>query len=149
MKIYLDTCCYSRLRDDQSILEIRNETLSIRRILDLIDEGRLDLVTSEILEYEISMNPNEVSRITFMELLQMSNERVEVDREVFALAETVRSIGIDFSDALHLVCAAKSDCFLFITVDKGILKSAREISKVLRIGVMNPIMCLSEVGEEP
>lgn len=76
MKIYLDTCCYSRPFDDQTLERIRLETISIGYILNRIDMGLFELVSSDILEFELNLNPDDLKRELSLELLNKSNYKV-------------------------------------------------------------------------
>ena len=69
MKIYLDNCCYNRPYDDQFQFRIQIETQAKLHIQDLIKNGRLDLVTSYVLDYENSNNPYEMRRNSIGEFI--------------------------------------------------------------------------------
>jgi len=58
MLIYLDTCCLQRPLDDRSQPRINIEAEAILTILGIIENNRITLVSSEVLEYEISMIPD-------------------------------------------------------------------------------------------
>ena len=53
LKVYLDNCCYNRPFDDQSKLVINIESIAKLYIQSMILIGKLELVWSDILEYEI------------------------------------------------------------------------------------------------
>lgn len=54
MKIYFDCCSLQRPFDDRSQLRIRIEAEAVLSILSLFESGELDLVNSEIIEFEIN-----------------------------------------------------------------------------------------------
>ncbi len=56
MKIYLDNCCLNRPFDDQSNLRVHLEAEAIKTIISLIEQQQWSLVSSQILEFEISKN---------------------------------------------------------------------------------------------
>jgi len=62
LRVYLDNCTFNRPYDDQTQLKVSLETQSKLHIQNLIKEGRLDLVGSYTLDYEISRNPFEMRR---------------------------------------------------------------------------------------
>ena len=59
MRVYLDNCSYNRPYDDQSQLRISLETQAKLQIQRMIKDKKLDLVSSYVLAYENSRNPNE------------------------------------------------------------------------------------------
>ncbi len=54
MIIYLDTCCLQRPLDDRSQARINIEAEAVLTILGLVEKDYLTLVSSEILDNEIS-----------------------------------------------------------------------------------------------
>lgn len=56
MRIYLDNCSYNRPYDDQSQMRVYLETQAKLHIQELIREGKLELVTSYVLDYENQAN---------------------------------------------------------------------------------------------
>jgi len=57
LKVYLDTSVYNRPFDNQSQPRIWLETLSFTVILQMIEAGEVELVSSSVLAYENSRNP--------------------------------------------------------------------------------------------
>ena len=55
MRIYLDNCCYNRPYDDQSQLTVGLEAQAKLYIQSKIKSGEYELVTSEILCFEIDI----------------------------------------------------------------------------------------------
>jgi hypothetical protein len=70
-RIYLDMCCLSRKHDDQNQLRIRCESEAVRLILEAVSTNKLDLITSEILEYEIDRDSDELRRTDAKHVLRM------------------------------------------------------------------------------
>jgi len=58
MKVYLDSCSLQRPLDDKSQLRIRLEAEAVLSVLDLVKAGRIQLVSSDTLDFEIGRNPN-------------------------------------------------------------------------------------------
>jgi hypothetical protein len=101
MRIYLDNCCLQRPLDDQTQPRIRVETEAVLAILASIQAGELSMLNSEALEYEVSRIPDDVRRNEVMAVLALSNERLEIDDEAEALAESFERRGIGPMDAVH------------------------------------------------
>ena len=70
MRVYLDVCCYNRPYDDQSQLRVAMETQSKLHIQGLIKEGKLELVGSYIVDYEVSQNPYEMRKQAIVQFVQ-------------------------------------------------------------------------------
>ncbi len=62
MRIYLDSCCLQRHPDDQTQPRIKVETEAILAILAAVEAGRIVLLNSEALEYEMKRIPDEQRR---------------------------------------------------------------------------------------
>jgi hypothetical protein len=61
IRVYLDTSAYQRPFDDQTQPRIFLESQAVVMILQMIEAGILDLVSSSVLEYENSRNPYQAS----------------------------------------------------------------------------------------
>jgi len=57
MKVYLDNCSFNRPFDDQDQIRIRIEAEAKLFLQKLIDQGKLELALSYILDYENMANP--------------------------------------------------------------------------------------------
>jgi predicted nucleic acid-binding protein len=136
MRIYLDNCCFNRPYDDQSSLTIRLETEAKLDIQEKIKTGRLSLGWSYILDYENSLNPLLERRVEIQKWKAVSDSFVEETPKILSVMNTMLSHGLKPADALHVACAAALKCKHFLTVDKGILKKAPDISI---INIINPV----------
>ncbi len=125
MKIYLDNCCYNRPYDDQFQFRIQIETQAKLHIQDLIKNGRLDLVTSYVLDYENGKNRSVLKKKIIQEFMN-SNEAYYLGKEnhnrVDSVAREIMQTGVKQKDAWHLACALLADCDYFITTDDRLLK---------------------------
>lgn len=57
MRVYLDNCCFNRPFDDQTSLTIRLETESKLQIQKDVQDGKLELAWSYVLDFENAANP--------------------------------------------------------------------------------------------
>ena len=57
MRIYFDNCSLQRPFDNKSQLRIRIEAEAILSIIELIEEGRFELITSSVVEFELKKTP--------------------------------------------------------------------------------------------
>ena len=145
MKIYLDNCCYNRPYDDQSQLRISLETQAKIQIQRMVQEKRLELASSFVMEYENSRNPNLSRKQAISEFLQenvttyISGERVE---EVRKKAKIIQETGVKTADALHTACSILSGSDFMITTDDRLLKYQTN-----EIRIVNPMEFIRLLGE--
>ena len=106
-----------------------------------ISEGRHQLVTSIILDYENSRNRDETSADKIQHFMD-SNRSIYIDVDVFETLVPLRneliSEGLRTADASHVACAIHAGCDYFITTDDRILRL-----KDGRINVISPIDFIS------
>lgn len=125
MKVYLDNCCYNRPYDDQTQIRIHLETEAKLYIQEMIKLGKVDLVTSYILEYENSKNrfSHKKQAISdFMNAYESYYVGVEHAEQAVNIAEDITPTGVKNMDALHVACAVLAECDYFVTTDDRLLK---------------------------
>jgi len=83
-KVYLDTCCLSRLTDDQTQRRIREEAEAVELVLVRMRAGEVEWISSEALADEINRNPQLERRLENVALLRLANETMEVDQKISA-----------------------------------------------------------------
>ncbi len=74
MQIYLDTCSLQRPLDDRSNPRNNVEAEAILTILGVIEKHNITLVSSEVLDYEISKIPDEDRKNKVYEVLDISDK---------------------------------------------------------------------------
>ena len=143
MKIYLDNCCLNRPFDDQSNLRIRLESEAIKVILLLCEQHQWDLMSSEIIEFEIANTPDEGRRKKLEAINGLASSVIEINDKISSRAKEFEKIGLQAFDAMHLACSEnKADVLL--TADDKFIKRALKIED-LKIKVINPLKWLEEV----
>lgn len=147
MRVYLDVCCYNRPYDDQSQLRVAMEAQSKLHIQNLIKEGKLELIGSYTLDYELSRNPYEMRKQSIIQFLRenmkgyVGVERAEI---IQPMAEEIMQTGVKEKDAYHLASAIYADCDYFISTDRRLLKYRSG-----RMKLVTPIEFVTETeGEE-
>lgn len=146
MRVYLDMCCYNRPYDDQSQLSVAMEAQSKLHIQRLIREGKLDLIGSYTLDYEVSRNPFEMRRRSIIQFIQDSMagyvgpERASALRPI---AEAFMSTGVKEKDAYHVASAIFASCEYFITTDIRLLRHKNDLIKMV-----SPIEFIREMEAE-
>ena len=58
MRIYLDNCCLQRPFDDRSQPRINLEAEAVLTILQLVEAGGVELLSSEALQFEVDKVPD-------------------------------------------------------------------------------------------
>ncbi len=144
MIIYLDTCCLQRPLDDRSQPRINIEAEAILTILGLIEKQQISLISSEVLEYEISRIPDEYRKIRIEEILNIAFERIIIDDNIELLAEDFIKRDIKAMDALHLASAINYPVDYFCTADDSLLRKAKNIETV-KTKITSPLELLIEV----
>ncbi|MEK6590982.1 MAG: PIN domain-containing protein [Nitrospinota bacterium] len=147
MRICLDTNVYCRPFDDQSQKKIQEETDAFEEILEATKEGKLFLLSSDILVYEVSNILSFNIKTEVVKYLSLCKNRVEEGKDIKDLAIVIRDrCSIKDRDALHLASAiiGKADYFLTcdnkITARKGV-KCVEKISEEYgnKIRILSPV----------
>jgi len=138
MKIYLDNCSIQRPLDDKNQLRIAVESEIILSVLSLVESGKIELISSEILFLEASKITNIFRREFTLKVLNKSDEFVTLNDRIEKRAQDFIKAGIKPLDALHLSSAEETKVDYFCTCDDRFLKKAKKI-KELRIKTVSII----------
>lgn len=141
--IYLDTCSIQRPLDNKSQLRIALEAEAVLGILSLVEAGKANLISSEILLFEINRNSNQIRKEYALEVAAKAKETVSMNPKIEKRSRELVDLGIHFLDAVHLASAESAHVDYFCTCDDDFLKKAGKISS-LKIKVVSPL----ELAEE-
>jgi predicted nucleic acid-binding protein len=154
MKVYLDNNVLSAIaRDDTP-----TETDALDRLLAAYDEGKVDLVTSDLSLGEIKQyagSGRKLTERTFRLLKkvpmvpwdELLGVRTHGGRYTWISGPIIRSdelyasfltLGLEVVDARHLFVAAKQGCDVFLTCDRGVLARAKDIRRLCELTVQKP-----------
>ena len=134
MKIYLDNSVLNRPFDDQSIPEIRLETVAMFFIFELIENRKVKLVNSLVIEYENSKNPFPERKIWVSAYLSKAIFNQKLNLKIKQRAKEINKLKPPPVDSLHLASAEAAKVDYFLTCDYDII---RKYEGDLR--VINPI----------
>ena len=137
MRIYLDNCSYNRPYDDQSQMRVYLETQAKLHIQELIREGKLELVTSYVLDYENQANRSVQKKkaiAAFMQEYASFYVSTRNEETIAAYASEIMETGVKEKDAYHVACARLAGCRYFITTDDRLLKYSSEQIALLTPG---------------
>ena len=132
--IYLDASALNRVFDDQSQSKIYLQSSAMIIIFQLIQEGMIEIASSDILQFENSKNPY-LERKTFVNfILSKAKLYQKINEDILNRARQIKALGIKDLDALHLASAEKLQCTHFITCDERIIKRYNG-----QLAVMDPV----------
>jgi len=142
--IYLDTCSIQRPLDTKSHLRITLEADAVLGILSLVEANKVDLISSEILLFEVNRNPNQIRKEYALEVIAKAKNFVSTNPKIEKRSEEFVDLGIYFLDAVHLASAEEARADYFCTCDDVFLKKAKKISG-LKIKVVSPLDLAQEL----
>lgn len=131
MLVYLDTNVYCRPFDDQGQERIRREATAFVELIELVQEGKLDFLNSEILEFEIGRIKDQERRARVQSYLGLCSVKLKSAEEQLELAsELERKCSLKGRDALHVAAACLGKAAYCVTCDDLVLKRADCCAKV-------------------
>jgi predicted nucleic acid-binding protein len=145
MKVYLDTCSLHRPLDSKIQIRIRLESEAVLEVIGLCEAGQLELVSSEVLVFEVNRNPQIIRREFGMEVLSKASSFVVLNQQIEHRAGELNKIGIKPLDALHLATAEAGGADYFCTCDDKFLKKAKAMGDV-KTNVVSPLELIEEIG---
>ncbi len=124
MRVYLDTCAIQRPLDDPAHLRVRLEAEAVRAVIAAAEQGAFDLVTSDVLRFEVGANANPTRRDFALGVLHLARHDVRSTPSVEARARLYLGAGVKPLDAVHLASAVEASADLFCTTDGPLLRRA-------------------------
>lgn len=125
MRLYLDLCCFNRPYDDQSQTRIRLETEAKLVLQQSIRDGHCDLVWSAVMDLENTKSPFIEHRQAIGAWRKLACQCVTVDGVALDLGRELVAQGLREFDALHVACAIRGGCEVFVTTDDRLIKKLR------------------------
>jgi predicted nucleic acid-binding protein len=104
----------------------------------------LTLLTSEIVDLEISKIPDEDRKQKVMLLSSISKMNIGIDDEIISKAMELNKMGFKSFDAFHIACTEKGQADALLTTDDHLLKKAISKRKFIKVGLENPLRWLME-----
>ena len=142
MKLYLDVCCYNRPFDDFVNDRIRMESEAVSVILERCEQGAYNLVSSDIVRYEISQIINQDKQDSVLRLSKTATKIVKVNNKIEKRAKEFEALKVKPYDALHLALAEDAKVDVFLTTDDRILNKKDKLNINFRI--LNPLDFIHE-----
>lgn len=145
MLIYLDSCSVQRPLDDRSQPRINVEAEAIVTILSLVEAGCVQLLSSEVLEFEIRRTPDVKRRIRTTEILSVASGTAEISASTRAKAKEIMSLGIKPADALHVAVSIENRVRYFCTCDDKLLNKLKALNRTQQPYFVSPLELLVEL----
>ena len=82
MRVYLDACCLQRPLDDRSQPRVNLEAEAVLTILGLVENGDLEMVSSDALEFEVDRTPDAERRGAAKDILRLASEAIRLDDRI-------------------------------------------------------------------
>jgi len=142
--IYLDTCSIQRPLDSKTQLRITLEAEAILGILSFVETNKVDLISSEILLFEINRNSNQIRKEYALEVISKAKDFVSMNSKIEKRSKEFVDLGVHFLDAVHLASAEEARVDYFCTCDDVFLKKTKKIPG-LRIKVVSPLELAKEL----
>lgn len=121
----MDASALNRPFDDQQLSRNRLETEAVLAMLESIEAGEVELVSSAALVYENLNSPLVERREYVATYLALAGTFVSASPALLERARQIERQGITPIDALHLASAERGRASWFVTCDDRILKRAR------------------------
>jgi predicted nucleic acid-binding protein len=148
MKIYLDVCCLNRPFDDAAQDRVRIESEAVLTILSRCQSAEWILLSSEVVDIEISKIPDDERMWKVSFLSSISQSYIVVDKDVKERAMELSEFNFKSFDALHIACAEKGGADVLLTTDDTLLNKASQQADALKVRLENPVTWLMEESEK-
>jgi len=139
IRVYLDNCCLNRPFDDQRQARIRLESEAIMAIIEQIQSGKLNWISSDAIDIELSYAPDNIKRQRVTWLTNLIHESIHINDFIAKRAKEIVEMGFKTFDALHLACAEYGNANIFLTTDDKLIRRAKILIGKLMIQVKNPV----------
>jgi predicted nucleic acid-binding protein len=130
--------------DNRAQPRINVEAEAVLTILNLVESGDLELLSSEVLQFEIARIPDMQRQAMARETLTLAIQELKLIDEIEAQAAVFVKAGIKPMDALHLASASWAKSDYFCTCDDKLLKKSKKF-KTLNTKVVSPLQLIAEV----
>ncbi|GAK49209.1 hypothetical protein U14_00427 [Candidatus Moduliflexus flocculans] len=156
MLIYCDTNVYARPFDDQTSAAIQAEANAFLELIDAVKTGKLHLLSSDILFFEVHHILNEEKRAKVIEYLKLCDRHIDNSLEILELGKQIETLCHNRArDALHLASAILGAARYFLSCDRNVImmphaKCYRRLGKAHRqeyFSVMNPVRFVEKLKQ--
>lgn len=129
---------------DEPTERIAEEAGAFFRILEMVEQKKYTAVGSVVLEDEIDEIEDAEKRLLVRELILTFTTESVYEISESTKKEIERSTGLKSEDAFHLACAIEAGCEYFISADDKILRKGKDIERLYKIKVIDPVKFAEE-----
>jgi hypothetical protein len=147
VQIYLDVSCLNRPFDDQSQVRIRAEAEAVLLILERIDAGEWNHVSSTMASIEIAAISDGERRARVRLLLPGRKSILKLSQSVWDRGAVLEGLGFKPADAVHIAAAEQIQADVLLSCDDRLCRLARRRRHEVRVRVANPVDWLKEVTD--
>lgn len=115
------------------------EAEAVKAIIQRIEHGVWEGVSSAVIQYEIAKMPDTDRSIEVGLMVRKMQVTATVNSAVREKALILEDLGFTGVDALHLACAQLGKADVFLTTDDRLQKRAVRYAKDISIDVDNPL----------
>jgi predicted nucleic acid-binding protein len=148
VRVYLNTSALNRPFDDLSAERVRLEAEAVSQIVAAIESGRLELASSEYLDFEVGQIPDPERAYRVRTILRRADVQIALGPAAVERARSLERVGLRGLDALHIAAAEAAQARLLITTDDRMVRRARRLGEDLAIRVVRPTEALDLIAEE-
>ena len=143
--IYLDTCSIQRPLDNKLQPRIFLEAEAVLTVFSLVEAGELELLSSDVLKFEISCIANLNRRKEAETLLRLASRVAPVRHSTRLLSERIVAVGVKPFDAVHTAVAIENRACYFCTCDDKLLKKLKLLDFKEHTQFVSPLELIMEV----
>lgn len=139
-RVYLDTCVLQRPLDTPDQPRIALEAEAVRLILRMCATGRLAMLTSDVLAYEVTAVSQPLRREHGRHALALATETIELSSIVVDEARRWRAQGASRADSLQVASAIVGKATHFVTCDDRLLRTIRRLDDMMQgVHALDPV----------
>ena len=147
IRVYLDTCCFSRPSDDQNQERVRLENEAILHVLHHVGREARTIIGSDAIDAEIAAIRDPGRRRRVAKLARAATEHVSVDADLRRRQQVLEAEGFGVYDSLHVTCAEAAGADVLLTTDDALIRRARRLRHQLAVRVVNPLSWLEDSND--
>ena len=131
-RIMLNTNVFCRPFDDLANDAVKEEAKSAERIFSLARQGKIDIISSDVLFEEVDLIDNRTKKDFVYYLIEnVEKERISTNEKIILLADSLNEMITDYNDCLHIAFAATGKCDSLITCDYELINKKIKIERFL------------------
>jgi len=122
---------------------VRLEAEAVLAILCITQNNGWTLVSSDVIDLEISGVKNIAKRNKITELCNLAQEKILTTESIALRADELQSFGVKVLDSFHIAVAEHSGIDILFSTDDKLVNLANRLSLLVRVA--NPLNWLPEV----